>query len=229
MIRLSRDSRRAGGPVAESAVAARGVRQTWAAPGSAHDRLIRILRVVLPVAIVVLVLLLTVAPLTVGRDISFVLAKDRVAMATERMRVSEAIYRGEDGKGQPFAIRAASAVQKTSADPVVQLSDLSARIALPDGPASIVAKTGRYDMAAQRVLIDGAVRFTTSGGYRLDTRDVAVDLETRRVASGGAVDGKMELGTFAADLMTADLTTHVVVLTGHARLHIDQRQSRGRP
>ncbi len=214
--------------MAEDAIAARGMRQAWAAPGSGHDALIRVLRLVLPVAIVALVLLLALAPLTVGRDISFVLSKDRVAVATERMRVSEAIYRGEDGKGQPFAIRAASAVQQSSADPVVRMSDLSARIALPEGPASIVAKTGRYDMAGERVLIDGAVRLTTADGYRLDTRDVGVDLKTRTVASGGAVDGKMQLGTFRADHMTADLTTKVVVLQGRARLHIDQRQGRGR-
>ncbi len=213
----------------ETAIAALRVRQAWAAPGSAHDRLVRTLRLVLPAAIVVLVVLMAIAPLTVGRDISFVLAKDRVEVARERMRVSDAIYRGEDGKGQPFAIRAGSAVQISSADPVVRMADLSARIVLPEGPASIVAKTGRYDMAAERVLIDGAVRFTTADGYRLDTRDVGVDLKTRKVASGGPVDGKMELGTFRADKMTADLTTKVVVLDGRARLHIDQRQSRGRP
>ena len=214
-------------PVADI-LAARGARQVWAAPGSAHDRLIRTLRLLLPIAIVVLVVLMAIAPLTVGRDISFVLSKDRVAVARERMRVTEAIYRGEDGKGQPFAIRAASAVQVTSADPVVRLSDLSARIALPEGPASIVAKSGRYDMAGERVLIDGAVHFETADGYRLDTRDVGVDLKTRSVASGGAVDGRMALGTFSANRMTADLATKVVVLTGRARLHIDQRQSRGR-
>ncbi|TVV69912.1 LPS export ABC transporter periplasmic protein LptC [Sphingomonas solaris] len=214
--------------MAESALAARGARQVWAAPGSTHDRLIRMLRLVLPAAIVVLLVLMAIAPLTVGRDISFVLSKDRVAVARERMRVSDAIYRGEDGKGQPFAIRAGSAVQVSSADPIVRMADLSARIALPEGPASIVAKTGRYDMTAERVLIDGAVRFETADGYRLDTRDVGVDLKTRRVASGGAVDGKMQLGTFRADRMTADLTSHVVVLEGRARLHIDQRQSRGR-
>lgn len=214
--------------MAESAIAARGVRQAWAAPGSTHDRLIRLLRLLLPAGILVLLVLMAVAPLTVGRDISFVLAKDRVAVARERLRVTEAVYRGEDGKGQPFAIRAGSAVQRTSADPVVRMADLSARIALPEGPASIVAKSGRYDMAGERVLIDGAVRFTTADGYRLDTRDVGVDLKTRRIASGGAVDGRMNLGTFKADRMTADLTTKVVVLQGRARLHIDQRQSRGR-
>ncbi len=84
-------------------------------------------------------------------------------------------------------------------------------------------------MAGERVLIDGAVRFNTADGYRLDTRDVGVDLKTRRIASGGAVDGSMALGTFRADRMTADLNAKTVVLDGRARLHIVQSQSRGRP
>lgn len=213
--------------MSEAADLARGTRQVWAAPGSSHDRVIGLMRVLLPSAIGVLVAILTVAPLTMGRDISFVLAKDRVQVARERLRVSDAVYRGEDAKGQPFSIRAGSAVQKSSQDPVVRLADLAAEILLPDGPATIGAKTGRYDMDSEKVYVDGAVRFQTSDGYRLDTRDVAVDLKSRQVQSGGAVDGKMPLGNFSANSMSADLASRTVVLDGRARLHIVQRGGRG--
>jgi lipopolysaccharide export system protein LptC len=196
-------------------------------PGSSHDRLIGTLRVALPLAVVLLVVLLAFAPLTVGRDISFVLSKDRVQVAKERMRVSDALYRGEDSKGQPFQISAASAVQATSRDPVVRLQKLAARIALADGPATIVADRGRYDMDSETIAIDGPVRFRDAGDYRMQTRDVTVDLKTRRVASGGPVDGSMPLGTFAANRLEADLNTRVVVLKGDARLHIVQGRSRG--
>ena len=188
--------------------------------------MIGLMRILLPSAIGGLVAILAVTPLTMGRDISFVLAKDRVEVAKERMRVADAIYRGEDSKGQPFRIRAGSAVQTKSSDPVVRMADLSAEIQLADGPATIGAKTGRYDMNSEKVYVDGPVRFQTRDGYQLDTRDVAVDLKTRQVASGGAVDGKMPLGNFSADRMTADLASRVVVLDGRARLHIVQRGGR---
>lgn len=212
--------------MSEAADLARGTRRSWATPGSSHDRFISLLRIVLPSAIIVLIVILTVAPLTMGRDISFVLAKDRVQVAQERLRVSDAIYRGEDSKGQPFSIRAGSAVQKSSQVPVVNLADLSAQILLPEGPATIAARTGRYDMDSEKVYVDGAVRFQTNDGYQLDTRDVAVDLKSRQVASGGAVDGKMPLGNFSANSMTADLSNRTVVLDGRARLHIVQRSGR---
>ena len=215
--------------MSELADRARSERQLWAASGSSHDRVIAVLRILLPAAIGVLAVLLALAPLTVGRDISFVLSKDRVEVARERMRVSAATYRGQDSKGQPFELTAGSAVQVSSRDPVVRLKTLAAQIQLPEGPARIVAGQGRYDMDSEKVAVDGPVRFRSADGYNIETRDVGIDLKTRQVASQGPVDGRMNIGTFSGDRFTADLNRRVVVLEGRARLHIDQRQARARP
>ena len=213
--------------MSELADRARSARQLWAATGSSHDRVIAILRLVLPVAIVVLVVLLAFAPLTIGRDISFVLSKDRVDLARERMRITAAVYRGQDSKGEPFVLNAASAVQASSKDPVVKLQTLAAQIQLKDGPAYVDAGHGRYDMDNGKVSIDGPVKMHSAGGYRIDTRDVDIDLNNRTAASNGPVNGTMNVGTFSGDHFTADLDSHVVVLVGRARLHIRQGQARG--
>ena len=183
---------------------------------------VKILRVILPATVGILGAILTLAPLSKRSDISFVLAKDSVAMARERMRVTAATYRGEDGKGQPFSISAGSAVQLTSRDPVVRMNDLAAQIEMADGPAKIVANAGRYDMDKQIVNVDGPVRFTAADGYSLQTRDVVIGLQSRKIASGGAVDGSMPLGTFSANQMRADLGARTVTLDGRARLRIVQ-------
>lgn len=162
------------------------------------------------------------APLLKSGEVSFVLAKDSVAIARERMRVTEALYRGEDSKGQPFALRAGSAVQVSSKDPVVRLKDLRAEIRLSDGPAMIAANAGRYDMDREVVNVDGPIRFTAANGYELVTRDVAISLKSRQLASGGPVSGRMPLGSFSAGRIRADLPGRSVVLDGRARLHIVQ-------
>jgi lipopolysaccharide export system protein LptC len=211
------------GPMSSAARAERHRRRAWALPGSSHDRVIAVARVTLPAAVVVLTLALAAAPITSARDISFVLSKDRVTTAKERMRVTQARYRGEDSKGQPFQLNAASAVQQTSADPIVKLDTLSARIQLPGGPATIVSPKGRYNLNNQRVALDGPVDFRTADGYHLATRDVDLDMTTRRLASRNPVTGTMPLGVFSSDRMQADLDRKVVVLDGHARLHMTQR------
>ena len=123
--------------MSEQADRVRRERRHWAVPGSSHDRVIHIARIALPIGIGGMAALLATAPIAIGRDISFVLSRDRVAVAKERMRVSNASYRGQDSKGQPFMISAKSAVQTKSSDPVVRLTDLAAVVWLNDGPAAI--------------------------------------------------------------------------------------------
>ena len=196
--------------------------QRWALPRGRHDLFIKFARVILPMIIGVLVAALVAAPLVKTREVSFVLAKDTVALAKERLRVTAALYRGEDSKGQPFNIRAGSAVQVSAKDPVVRMKDLRAEIIQAEGPAMIAANAGRYDMNKEVVSIDGPVQFSTADGYKLATRDVSIGLKSRRIASGGPVSGNMPLGSFGADKITGDLEARTVVLEGRANLHIVQ-------
>jgi lipopolysaccharide export system protein LptC len=202
-------------------------RRRWAAAGSSHDGLIATMRIMLPIAVGVLFAFLAFAPLAVGRDISFVLSKDRVDVASERMRVTRATYRGDDKKGQPFTLDAGSAVQQNSRVPIVHLTTLNAKIQLSDGPATIRANRGRYDLNNENIAIDGPVRFDSQGGYHITTRDVLVDMSERLARSRGSVQGTMPLGNFSADIMRADLERRIVRLDGRTRLHIVQGQSRG--
>ncbi len=209
--------------MSEIAEIERSKRRIWARPGSGHDRLIRTLRIAFPAAAGILAAFLVTAPITGSKgDVSFVLAKDSVDLAKERLRVVEAVYRGEDTKGRAFSLRAGSAVQKSSREPVLRIKDFDARILLNDGPATVEAKNGRYNMDSEVVNIDGPMSLVSSGGYRLTTRDVAVNLKERALASGGAVDGQMPLGTFAADQLRVDLESRTVTLNGRARLRITQ-------
>ena len=199
----------------------RSKRQRWAAPGSRHDRVIALAQALLPMAIGVLAAFLVMAPLFMRGDSSFVLDKNKVEVAKERMRIQAARYSGEDAKGQPFALTAGSAVQRSSSEAVVQLNELAAEIELQDGPARLAADRGRYDIAREQVRVDGPIAFRAADGYRLDTRDAVVDLKTRRMQSGGAVDGATPQGVFSGDRMSADLESRTVRLEGNARLRID--------
>jgi lipopolysaccharide export system protein LptC len=203
-------------------------RRAWAHPGSAHDRIVRVLLWVLPAGIGVLAAFLVLMPLFGSGEVSFLLDKNKVEVAKERLRVEAAEYRGEDARGRPFRIQAGSAIQKSSAEPIVQLSTLSAQIQLEEGPAKIDASKGRYNMDNRQLAIDGPISFRTADGYVLDTHDATVDLRTRRMQSGGAVSGRTPMGVFSGNRMTADLEKRTVSLDGNARLRIVPRQANRR-
>jgi lipopolysaccharide export system protein LptC len=152
--------------------------------------------------------------------VSFLLDRKKVEVANDRLRVDNAMYRGQDDKGRPFSLIAGEAVQRSVNVPVVRLSDLSARILLDDGPAVLTASGGNYDIEAERVAIDGVVRFTAADGYRMVTSGVSIDLPTRQVIGAGRVEGATPIGTFSADRIEADLSARTVSLLGNARLHM---------
>ena len=199
----------------------RSYRQRWALPGGRHDRLIRAMRVVLPGIIGLLVAILAFSPFTGQQELSFVLNKDEVNLSRERLRVVEALYRGEDSKGRPFSLRAGSAVQKTSAQPVLDMTSLSGRISLQDGPASIIAQRGSYDLGKETMRVTGPLAFE-SPGYDMVASNVELSLKDRTMQSFGPVSGRTKVGTFHAGRLRADLDTRIVRLDGGVRLRIEQ-------
>ncbi len=197
-------------------------KQVWAVPGSAHDRLVRWSKILLPSAVGVLIAVLTLAPLGKKGDVSFILDKKKVENAHERMRVEEARYTGTDDKGQRFLIVANNAIQPSSDVPIVNINGMFAQLDHPPAPLMIGANKGRYNLDTQKILIDGPVRVTGGDGYRLATRDVTVDMKQRQMQSAGPVSGAMRLGQFQAGQLKADLGSRTVVLDRGARLKIVQ-------
>ena len=194
----------------------------WAEPGSRHDRVIRAVKFGLPILIVGLVVMLAISPFERRGDVSFILDKNEVEQARERMRVEQARYTGEDNKGQRFLIVADRAVQQSSNVPVVSIEGMRARLDLARGPLSIGALKGRYDLEEEMVAVDGPIRVVGPDGYRLATSDVTVNLDRRTMQSKGAVSGEMPLGRFQAGSLTADLDERTVRLNGGVRLKIVQ-------
>ena len=198
------------------------VRRSWAAPGGGHDLVVRTLKVLLPAAIGLVLAYLALAPLDDKQEVSFVLDKTKVGHAEERMRVQSAQYRGQDALGRPFVLNARSAIQESSADPVVDVRGMNAEILLDSGPAALRADRARYNMETDKVDVVGPILFTAADGYRLATSDVLVDLRQRTLVSRGPVQGAMPLGRFSAGRLEIDLPERRVVLSGRARLHIVQ-------
>lgn len=202
------------------------MRQQFAAPGGRHDRLVRLLRVALPSIIGVLIALLVVSPFSNTQEMSFVLAKDEVNMARERMRLTNAMYRGEDSLGRPFTLRGGSAVQKSSAEPIIRLNDLSGQILMTSGPASLVAGQGYYNLETEKVRVEGPLSYTGGDGFSLTANNVEFAMKTRQIESFGPVNGAMKVGTFSAGKLRADVDARIVRLEGGAHLRINQNAIR---
>ncbi len=160
-------------------------RQKSAAPGSMHDRIVRMLRVVLPAIVGVMLAVLIFSPFAEQRELSFLLAKDAVDKAKERMRVSTALYRGEDNKGQPFSVRAGEALQKSSSSPAIDLRDVSASMYYDGTQASAQAANGSYDTRKEILSVVGPLKVNDGKGNAAAATEAMLYLNERRVDSTG--------------------------------------------
>jgi len=167
-----------------------------------------------------------IAPLSPRGEVSFLLDRNKVAIADDRLRVDHAVYRGEDARGRPFSLSAGDAVQRSATVPVVELRDLTARLLLTDGPAVLSAASGDYNIDRETVQIDGIVNFSAADGYRMSASNVSASLPDRSLFGNGRVEGSTPAGTFSADSMRANLTQRTVTLIGNARLHMVPSQLR---
>lgn len=195
-------------------------RRAFAAPGSTLDRAVRIVAVVLPGLVGAVAAAMLIAPLGPRGEVSFLLDRNKVASADDRLRVDRALYRGQDNKGQPFKLSAGEAVQRSASVPIVRLSDLTAELQLRDGPALLSAPGGSYDINDRMVAIDGTVTFASADGYNLAARGVSIDLPGRRLAGSDGVEGAIPAGTFSANSLSADLDERTLALEGNARLRM---------
>jgi lipopolysaccharide export system protein LptC len=201
-------------------------RRQFALPGSPLDKTVKLLAVGLPALVGAIAAAMLIAPLGERGEVSFLLDRNKVETAADRLRVDDAMYRGRDDKGRPFSLTAGEAVQRSAAVPVVELADLTARMQLSDGPAVLLAPAGRYNIEDQRVAVDGVVRFAATDGYRMTVRNVSIDLPGRTVTGAGGVQGAIPAGTFSANSIRADLDNRVLTLSGRARLRMVPGQLR---
>jgi lipopolysaccharide export system protein LptC len=195
-------------------------RRAFAAPGGSLDRMVRWLAVGLPALVGVIAALMIVTPLSPRGEVSFLLDRNRVSIAEDRLRLDNAVYRGADAQGRPFSVSAGEAVQHSVEQPVVRMRDLIARMLLQEGPAVLTADLGRYNYNTERILVDSQVRLTAADGYRMTASGVAVNLADKTLVGSGGVEGATPAGTFSANSLRADLDARTVTLEGNARLRM---------
>jgi lipopolysaccharide export system protein LptC len=206
--------------VTAQADALRDKRREFALPGRPHDRLIALLRKILPAGIGAMVAVMVLVPLTPRGEVSFLLDRRKVAITPDRIDVDHAMYRGIDDNGRPFEVTAGRAVQPNPTIPIIGMNVLVAQLQMNDGPAKLTAPHGNYNFEKENVTSDVPVVFTASDGYRMTMSNISIDLGTRKATGAGGVQGSVPTGTFQADRADADLDARTVALEGNAHMRM---------
>ncbi len=187
-----------------------------AAYAPAYSRLVRRLRVVLPV-----VGLLSIAAILLWPRIQAVF--NHPTHPTEldrRARMSKGRFVGTDSHGRPYTVTYDTAAQPPRGGPVDMANPL-AEITLDNGHwVAIRAATGRYDQAAGTIDLSGHVELFHDDGYRFTTERAHVEFNKNLIWGDRAVEGHGPKGSVIGRGFRVADKGETITFTGPASLRL---------
>ena len=171
-------------------------------PRARSSRVIGLLRYLLPAIALCLIALVVLWPQLIGGAgglIAPIFANAEIDGA-DVMLMHNPRYVGRTRDAEPYELTAASAYVDPEKPSLIHLEQLAAELT----PASrrdlrLVALTGLYNRAADKLDLDGDIALTTSDGYRVETQRARINLQAGRVVGNQPVEGWGPTGTLSAD------------------------------
>lgn len=214
----------AGGRLLDEA----GHRATLFALAARQSRRSHRLRLLLP-AIGVLLAALVVAVTVISR-ISISLNVGDLKITADGLAMDAPQLSGSDGKGRTYTANARSATQDLNDTRVIRLSGVEASVTQVDGSyARLTADTGRYDTAAQMLVLDDNIRLANSDGSGGRLERAEIDLNTGSLTSDSPVVFSSKLGEINAEKMGVEKKSGLVTFSGGVRMTINPAAREGAP
>jgi len=193
-----------------------------------QSRRSRRLRIMLPAIGVFLAALVVVV--TVVTRISISLTVGDLKITADGLAMDAPNLSGSDGKGRTYSASARSATQDLNDTRIIRLAGVEASVTQVDGRyAHLTADTGRYDTAAQKLVLDDNILLSNSDGSggRLDKAEI--DLNTGSLTSDSPVAFSSDLGEINAERMGVEKKDGRITFSGGVRMTINPEATKGAP
>jgi lipopolysaccharide export system protein LptC len=188
-----------------------------------HTRVVGWLKVALPLAALAILSTLFLVARRIDPEAALPYAEVDVEDLAREPRMTAPTYAGTTEDGAALTLSAAEARPESTSGPATAAA-MRLDLTTPDGgQTSLLAITAVLDEKARQVLLSGGVTIATSTGYRLETAEVAANLDRSGLESRSAVRATGPAGEIRADGMSLrqDNQTpgaYVLVFKGAVRL-----------
>jgi lipopolysaccharide export system protein LptC len=190
-----------------------------------HSRMVRVLRVAVPAAVVLgMVVVLYLAffnvyriPIDTGNlSGNMVVSGSKITMETPHLTG----YTANDQR--PYDLVAKTATQDLTDPDHVTLNTLRAKVLMEDqSTVTLDARTGVFDTKQQLLDLHKDILMTTSTGYQARLSQAFVDMGKGTVTSDEHVDVKLTNGTLTADRLRITDSGEVIRFEGNVVMHLD--------
>lgn len=199
-------------------------REKVAASVGQYSRFVSIMKIALPVAAGVLLLVVLGLPLLRQQE-----QRIRVAPAKDAngrtLSMTNARYFGTDDKGRPYSVTAESVRQGAADDKTIELDQPKAEITLTNGNAMQASATaGVYDRDKQEIQLTGEVTLDQAQGT-LKTSQARIMLKDGSATGNAKVTGEGSFGTLEASGFSYNKDDKVIRFTGPSRLVLNTKSA----
>lgn len=209
-------------------------RDAWRAKEAAfrsavrHSYLVRFLRLAIPVGSMAAIALIIASSLfraPSGTNVTL----GPVAMSGTKVTMEQPRLTGFRKDAKPYEVTAVSAAQDIRKPNVVELNQISARLAMDEtNSAHLKADAGVYDMQGEKLTLDGNIHVKTDTGYTAELQSAQVDLKAGAVVSKKPVRVATSEGSnIEADSLDMSDNGSRIVFEGHVRTVIPPAQPKG--
>jgi lipopolysaccharide export system protein LptC len=163
-----------------------------------HSRIVRFYRGAIPVSLIaIMATIAAVAYFQPQRLLSKLpIDPGRVFLSEKGINMEKPRLGGFTRDGRPYEVTARGAAQSLTNPGVLDLKDISARVAMQDKTTvTITAAAGTYDTKGDTMLLRTDVVVTSSAGYSVRLNEAKIDVKTNRISTDQGVEVTLSNGT----------------------------------
>jgi lipopolysaccharide export system protein LptC len=192
-------------------------RQQIFAAARRHSRLVRRMRVLLPVAGLAIVVGLALFT-RIGLPGDLDLSAARLSVTRNSIIMDNPHITGFDEDKREYTVSADRAVQPLLNPQKVRLEAINAKVTVADqGTATIAAESGDYDNTTGKLVLNGAIAMNSSQGYVLGMTGADIDLKTGTMSSQSPVSVGYQDSSTTGNSLSVTEGGNRIVLEGGVR------------
>jgi lipopolysaccharide export system protein LptC len=197
-----------------------------------HSRMVRVLRVAVPAAVILAMATIVVVsvynpfrmlpklPLDMG---ALVVSGTKITMESPHMA-------GYTTDQRPYEVWAKTATQDVTDPDHLDLKTIRAKLLAEDqSTVTLVARTGLMDTKQQLLNLQKDIFLQTSTGYEARLSQAFIDMANGIVTSDEHVDVKLTNGTITSDRIKITGNGEVITFEGNVVMHLDHFDAGGTP
>lgn len=194
------------------------------ATAARHSRLVRILRIAVPVTVILAMASIVVVSTFLNPfKIPLKLDSGNLVVTGTKITMESPHLSGFTPDQRPYELWAKTATQDITDPDHVDLNDLRAKVLMEDQSTVFLdARTGRFDNKQQQLDLHKDVFLRTSTGYEARLNSAFVDMNKGTVSSDDHVDVKLTNGTLTAERLRITEGGDVIRFEGNVVMHLDK-------